>query len=81
MAPRAAGPLVFGAAALLLAWLLGLEGTARQAGILQASMPSAVLCIILATEYDLEPELVTSVVFFTTLLSPLTLTPLLLYLT
>jgi predicted permease len=69
------------AAALLLVWLFGLEGTARQAGMLQASMPSAVLCIILATEYDLEPELVTSVVFFTTLLSPLTLTPLLLYLT
>ena len=69
------------AAALLLAWLFGLEGAARQAAILQASMPSAVLCIILATEYDLEPELVTSVVFLTTLLSPLTLTPLLLYLT
>jgi predicted permease len=68
-------------AALLLAWLFGLEGAARQAGILQASMPSAVLCIILAAEYDLEPELVTSVVFMTTLLSPLTLTPLLLYLT
>jgi predicted permease len=68
------------AAALLLAWLFGLEGAARQAGILQASMPSAVLCIVLATEYDLEPELVTSVVFWTTLLSPVTLTPLLLYL-
>jgi predicted permease len=68
------------AGALLLASLFGLEGAARQAGILQASMPSAVLCIILATEYDLEPELVTSVVFLTTLLSPLTLTPLLLYL-
>lgn len=69
------------AAALLLVWLFGLEGAARQAGVLQASMPSAVLCIILATEYDVEPDLVTSVVFFTTLLSPLTLTPLLYYLT
>jgi predicted permease len=69
------------AAALLLVWLFGLDGAARQAGVLQASMPSAVLCIILATEYDVEPELVTSVVFFTTLLSPLTLTPLLYYLT
>jgi predicted permease len=69
------------AAALLLAWLFGLEGAAHQAGVLQASMPSAVLCIILATEYDVEPDLVTSVVFFTTLLSPLTLTPLLYYLT
>jgi predicted permease len=65
------------AAALGLVWLFGLEGAARQAGVLQASMPSAVLCIILAAEYDVEPDLVTSVVFFTTLLSPITLTPLL----
>jgi predicted permease len=68
------------AAALVLAWAFGLEGAARQAGVLQASMPSAVICIVLATEYDVEPAFVTSVVFLTTLLSPLTLTPLLAYL-
>jgi predicted permease len=43
-------------------------------------MPSAVICIVLATEYDVEPTFVTSVVFLTTLLSPLSLTPLLAYL-
>ena len=66
--------------ALLLAPVFGLEGVARQAGVLQSAMPSAVITIILATQYDVEPETVTSVVFVTTVLSPLTLTPLLGYL-
>jgi predicted permease len=64
-------------AGLLLAAVFGLEGTARQAGILQSGMPSAVITIVIATEYDVEPAFVTAVVFFTTLMSPLTLTPLL----
>ena len=63
--------------AVVLARGFGLEGAAQQAGILQASMPTAVITIILATEYDVEPAFVTSVVFLTTLVSPLTLTPLL----
>jgi predicted permease len=66
--------------ALILAPLFGLQGAAHQAGVLQAAMPSAVICIVLATEYDVEPALVTSTVFVTTLLSPLTLTPLLVWL-
>jgi predicted permease len=60
--------------------VLGLEGAARQAGILQTAMPSAIITIVLATEYDVEPNFVTSAVFVTTLLSPLTVTPLLAYL-
>jgi malate permease and related proteins len=68
------------ATGIAMAPLLGLTGAARQAGVLQAAMPSAVICTILATEYDLEPEFVTSVVVVSTLLSPLTLTPLLAYL-
>ena len=63
--------------ALALAAWLGLEGVARQAGVLQAAMPSAVITIVIATEYDVEPRFVTSVVVVTTLASPLTLTPLL----
>ena len=66
--------------ALVLAGWFGLAGAERQSGILQASMPSAVITIILATEYDVEPGFVTSVVLVTTLLCPLTLTPLLAYL-
>ncbi len=67
------GPLV----GLTLAALFGLPPLARQADIVQASMPSAVSCTVLAEEYNLEPPLVTSIVFASTLLSPLTLTPLL----
>jgi predicted permease len=39
-------------------------------------MPTAVLNSILASQYDVEPEFVSSAILFTTLLSPLTLTPL-----
>jgi hypothetical protein len=38
-----------------------------------------VLTTVVATEFDVEPSFVTAVVFVTTLLSPLTLTPLLYY--
>jgi len=70
--------LVGGAAVgLLLAGVLGLHGATRQAGVLQSGMPSAVITIVLATEYDVEPAFVTSVVITTTVLCPLTLTPLL----
>jgi len=58
----------------------GLQGAARQAGIVETAMPSAVLATILATEYDAQPNFVTAAVFTSTLLSPLTLTPLLAYL-
>lgn len=64
----------------LFATVFGLSGMAYKAGILESSMPTAVLSTILATEYDTEPAFVTTVVFATTLLSPLTLTPLLLML-
>lgn len=63
--------------AWFLAPLMGLSGVGRQAGILQAAMPTAVLTTVIATEFDVEPEFVTGVVLVTTLISPLTLTPLL----
>jgi malate permease and related proteins len=68
------------AAGFLMAPWFGLAGPARQAGIFQSAMPTAVITTILATEYEVEPELVSSVVLLTTLLSPLTLTPLLAWL-
>jgi hypothetical protein len=61
-------------AAIGLARLVGLEGPAFQAGVLQASMPTAVITTILALEYDALPDFVTSVVFVSTLLSPFTVT-------
>jgi predicted permease len=43
-------------------------------------MPSMVSATVLATEYQLDSKLVTAIVFISTLLSPLTLTPLLVFL-
>jgi hypothetical protein len=63
--------------AWMIAPIIGLEGVSRQAGILESAMPTAVLATVIATEFDVEPEYVTGVVFITTLLSPLTITPLL----
>ncbi len=64
------GPLI----GLVWASGLGLAGPARQAGIVEASMPPAVINTILALEYGSAPGFVTSVVFVATLLSPVTLT-------
>jgi predicted permease len=68
------------ALAFVLALIFNMQGPARQAGILEAAMPSAVLSTVLATEYDTQPGFVTTVVLITTLLSPLTMTPLIAYL-
>jgi predicted permease len=66
--------------ALALGLIIGLSGPARQAVTLEAAMPTAVLTTVLATEYNARPTFVTAAVFVTTLLSPLTITPLLAYL-
>jgi predicted permease len=65
-----AGPLL----AFALAALIGLTGLPRGAGILQASMPSAVFAVLIALEYDLLPDFVTTTVLFSTLASAATLT-------
>ena len=67
-------------AALLFAALFGLQGLTRQASVTQASMPTMVNTTVLAAEYNLDSKLVTAVVFVSTLLSPFTLTPLLVFL-
>jgi hypothetical protein len=67
-------------AAIGWARLVGLEGAAFQAGVLQSSMPTAVMTTILALEFDALPQFVTSVVCVATLLSPLTVTLLIAYL-
>jgi predicted permease len=66
--------------ALVLAGLFGIQGFARQGSVTEASMPSMVSATVLATEYQLDSKLVTAIVFISTLLSPLTLTPLLVFL-
>jgi predicted permease len=71
-----AGPAV----ALGLSLVFGLNGFARQAGIIESATPTAVVTTVLATEYNVEPSFVSTVVVVSTLLSPLTVTPLLAYL-
>jgi predicted permease len=55
--------------ALMLCMWLAVGGVERDVLILQASMPTAVMGAVLATEYDTAPQLVAAVIFVTTLLS------------
>jgi len=64
-----AGPII----AWLLCLALGVNGVERSVLILQAAMPTAVMTAVLATEYDIVPRLVASVIFFSTLISMVTL--------
>ena len=71
-----AGP----AAGFLLAALFGFRGPMWQGNVIESAMPAAVTTTVLAAEYGLDTSLVTAMVFLGTILSPLTLTPLLVYL-
>lgn len=65
----------------LLAWAIlprfGLDGLELSTGILQASMPVAMITIVIAIEHDLLPEQVTNTVLFSTVASFFTLSVLL----
>ena len=67
-----ASPLI----AWMLALILGLGGVARDAALIEAAMPTAVFTAVLAHEFDLDSSFATGAIFATTILSPLTLTPL-----
>ena len=56
-----------------VASLFSLDGAARLAFILQAGMPTAVLTIILAYEFDTDKDLALNLIMVTTLISPITL--------
>jgi predicted permease len=56
-----------------LASAFGLATQTRQAAVLEASMPAAVINTLIATEFDAAPQLVTSIVVLSTLASPITL--------
>jgi predicted permease len=68
VAPLIAFPLV---------GLLGLSGLARQVSIIEASMPTAVMGGVLATEFGGDAEFTTAVILISTLVSLLTLSLLL----
>jgi len=58
-----------------LASALQLDTVTLQAVVIESAMPTAVITTILAVEYDLDTTLVSGTVVLSTLLSPLTLTP------
>lgn len=68
-----AGPLV----AIGVVGLFGMPDLVRTTGILQCSMPVAVITTIIATEFGMVPTFLTKTVFYSTLLSLPTLTVLL----
>jgi predicted permease len=70
------GPLL----GLFFTSALGITGAGRQSGIVEASMSAAVANTNLAAEYNLDSSLVAATILVSTVLSPLTLTPLILLL-
>jgi predicted permease len=57
-----------------------MTGVARSVAIVVSAMPAAVVTTVLALEFNLDSAFVTSVVFVSTLLSPITLVLLIAYL-
>ena len=60
--------------AIVFASLVSLDGASRSAFILQAGMPTAVLTLIQAYEFDTDRDLALNLIMTTTLLSPISLT-------
>lgn len=69
--------IVSPALALVFSLLFGLQGTAQQAIIAESATPTAVMATVLATEFNIKPAYITAAVFISTLISPLTITPIL----
>jgi malate permease and related proteins len=65
------------AIAWAIAWLIGLNGLARDVTVVQSAMPTAVITTILATEYDADGSFAALCALVTTLASLLSLTLLL----
>jgi len=70
---------LIGAMVLVIALvrLFGFQGLPAKVATVEASMPTAVMTTILATEFDVQPALVTGTVLVSTLVSIVTLTALL----
>jgi malate permease and related proteins len=66
--------IILPAIAFVAAVALGFTGPDLQAAVLLSGMPAAVMITVFAIEFQTAPAFVTSVVFLTTLLSPITVT-------
>jgi hypothetical protein len=65
--------LVAPAVAFIVAGWLGIQGLSRATSIVEASMPTAVIMTVIATEFNVRPGLVTTTVVLSTLLSAITI--------
>ena len=66
----AVGPIL----GFALVWLLGLEGFIAQVLLISTTSPTAVNCMLLCMEFDCHPDYAARAVFYSTLLSPITVT-------
>ncbi|ALS26721.1 AEC family transporter [Paenibacillus cisolokensis] len=66
----AVGPLL----AALVVWLLGIDGLMGAALIVSSAVPTSLSSVLLAVEFDNEPEFSSQAVFMSTLLSVVTVT-------
>jgi predicted permease len=62
------------ALALLLAWVLGLHGFLARVLVVSAAMPTALNVMLLCLEFDNHPDYAARAVFYSTLISPITVT-------
>lgn len=67
------GRLLMGPAiAFVLLWTLGIHGLVGQVLLISTSTPTAVNCMLICMEFDNHPDFVAKSVFYSTLLSPIT---------
>ncbi|MBW7456667.1 AEC family transporter [Paenibacillus sepulcri] len=64
------GPLL----ALLVVWMIGIDGIMAKALIVSSAVPTSLSSVLLAVEFDNEPEFASQVVFVSTFLSIITVT-------
>jgi len=77
----AARLLLAPALALAASWLLGVSGLTQSVVVVESAMPTAVMAVILASEFDCDTQFVTLAIFVSTVASLVTLTMLLNWLT
>ena len=66
--------LVAPALALGLIWLMGLDGLTAQVLLISSATPVSVNCMLICLEFDNHPDFLARSVFYSTLLSPVTVT-------
>ena len=66
--------LIAPALALGLIWLMGLDGLTAQVLLISSATPVSVNCMLICLEFDNHPDFLARSVFYSTLLSPVTVT-------